>query len=233
MTSEKLHEDSEERIPVQTHTSAEEVEGAVRHFIGSMPSGEGRVDKLQSELASIFRNVPPEKQGELRQFLDGLKTIPYSDDEDFIRFATKALYAFANEHFAAEEFEDIVRSTFAERGGFTPLNEVLSYAVSGNNIHIHLASAKTESIGAKLGFIRSGLKELARRITAESALQNVEVISADSWIVAAHPAMLKGLGFTVDGPITDEEREAYFGGEEGDISKSHMNKNDFLKKYGQ
>lgn len=224
---------SKEQVPAKPHTSIEEVEGAIRHLIGSVPSGENRAKKLQGELASIFKNIPPEKQGELQQFLDRLGDISYRNDEDFIQSATTALYSFANEHFAAKEFEDIVRSTFAERGGFTPLNEILSYGVSGDNIHIHLAPAKTESVGAMLGFIKSGLKELARRIATEPALQNVEVISADSWITAERPKILEGLGFTIDGPITEEERTAYFGGERGDISKSHMDRDDFLKKYGQ
>jgi hypothetical protein len=87
------------------------------------------------------------------------------------------------------------------------------------------------SIGEKLRLMRDGLRELARRLEQDASMKDVSQITATSWIVAAHPRILEGLGFTVDGPIDEEKRQRDFADETRPISKAHITREDFLKRY--
>lgn len=111
------------------------------------------------------------------------------------------------------------------------VNEVLGYNrglydMGEENLYIHLDPVREGEVS--LAQFHDGLRLLAE-IVAED--ESVEVINADSWIVAKNPGLVKRLGFTLGETLTDEERERYFPGVKVPVRKSSIAREEFLKKY--
>ena len=109
---------------------------------------------------------------------------------------------------------------------FVRINELISYERKGNICYIHIIPEGKVEQG--LSEFMSGMKNLAKVVDGD---RNIETIEATSWIVAKHPRLLEKFGFTVDGEISKEVRAVHFPGDKSMISKAHISRNDFLKKY--
>jgi len=79
-----------------------------------------------------------------------------------------------------------------------PLNDLVSYyQLSKDHISIHVSGVDL-SLAEKRRQMHDGLQELARSLTVEPNLSEVNVITATSWIVGEYPKIIENLGFTVD-----------------------------------
>jgi len=119
-----------------------------------------------------------------------------------------------------------------EQYKFIPLNEILSYGIAGDLIHIHLEPAEGRSPGEKMELVQQGLRELAKKLIEDHALEGIKTILATSWIVAAHPRIMEKLGFKVEGPIDEKMRREHFADESRPVGYSHMSREQFLELYG-
>ncbi|MBI4600279.1 hypothetical protein HY732_05170 [Candidatus Uhrbacteria bacterium] len=126
-----------------------------------------------------------------------------------------------------QEFEIIQRDIFLARGGFTPINEILSYGMYKGGIHIHLAPSIT--IEDKIELIKSGLCELAKRVEADDKIKE---ISATSWIVEKYPRVMRSLGFDNFEGVDEATRHRYYEHEKRPIAKATMTREKLLTMYG-
>jgi len=128
--------------------------------------------------------------------------------------------------------EQLQAEAFVEQGHFTRLNEVLSYGVAGDSIHIHFAPAKElmkeKGIKGSINLVSGGLKKLAKIVEAN---EKIKSITATSWIVAEHPKIMESLGFTIVGPISEEHRNKHWRGDKREISEAEISRENFLAKY--
>ncbi len=132
---------------------------------------------------------------------------------------------------------DAVRRKFLE-GRFIPVNEILSYGISGHEMHIHLAPSMDFSTGKKHKLLKEGFRKLAIIMKFDPI---IEKISATSNIVAEKPERLKRRGFSIEPlpVITKIElysinalREMGFSDEDPiDIARAVMTRDKFLEKY--
>lgn len=122
------------------------------------------------------------------------------------------------------------RSRIEEEGGYIKLNDLLyyGYGYDPNGLFVHLHVAPAQTLPDKIALLRGGLKRLASQIVND---QRVGSIVATSWIVAEHPRLIERLGFVVDGPIDEQTRKKYFADDSRPISKAHVSREDFLKRY--
>lgn len=128
--------------------------------------------------------------------------------------------------------ESIERMRFVERHSFTPLNDVLSFHVNGEEAFLHLAPIRTLSDGERMSKITEGLKILAERLVADPTLATVNKIFVVSWLVVRFSKMIEKLGFTLRGPITPELKARIFPDETREVHSSVISREDFLKRYG-
>lgn len=109
---------------------------------------------------------------------------------------------------------------------FLKVNELLSYGVGLDFIHIHVVPE--EKVGNVLAEFREGLEKLAELVNDNKTIKYIE---ATSWIVAKHPKILERFGFTIDGEISEAYRQEHFQGNDAQIHRAHINREDFLAKY--
>ena len=153
--------------------------------------------------------------------------------EEFITrvlLAIKPILEYRQDHPA--EAQQAIRRAFVEHGGFTPLNEILSYGRSshGEYVHIHLAPA--EGITNWREQVIDGFRTLATLMREHpEEWEKVQRVTATSWIVAKHPALLEKLGFIIEGPIDEQARKRHFAGDVRPISRAVMNRETLLTKY--
>ena len=124
-------------------------------------------------------------------------------------------------------FEIKARKNFIENSGFIPLNEMLSYGRGKNNVHIHVAPSKTFSIGTKFFLLKDGLRKLQEVVKNDESILNV---TASSWIVATKQGkgIMEKLGFTVEGEISEEDKEKFFDKEDRPVAEAFITREDFL-----
>jgi hypothetical protein len=232
MSPEKLEDNSKEDVPAAANISVEDVERKLHGLIAGLPlEGGSKVIALKDELADLFGKTYPERIDVINGFFGELEKITYRDDEEFIQAVSPMLQSFVSGNFSAKELERLADVSFVQEGGFTPLNEKLSYHLDGD-VFIHFAPAKEDLMGSR-ELVKSGLRDLAKRIATEPEFRDVNNIYATSWITAQAPRLVEMFGFGYDGLISEEMKKKYFPGETRPIASSHMNKDDFLKKYGQ
>ena len=106
-----------------------------------------------------------------------------------------------------------IKSSFCGKEKFIPANEVISYGVEENLIHIHvIPEKKIEKIISKF---KDGLREVANVVNDN---EKFEKITAASWLVAQHPEIMeKRYGFIIDGKISEEMRSRYFADEKREV----------------
>lgn len=188
-----------------------------------------RIAKIKESLSHFFSNAGEKLDAQaITARIESLADAP--DEETFVDQAVAAMQSIL--HFQREH-PDIARRIMLERHKFTPLNEVLSYGLTddGEIVHIHLLPTTDQPRLRSL--VLDGLRVLARQIQEhpENFVQ-LRAITATSWIVAEYPEVMKRLGFSVNGPDSEEFRQRHFNSEEQDIDRASISKSDFLARYG-
>jgi hypothetical protein len=145
---------------------------------------------------------------------------------DGVASALKPIFEFREKN--PEEFGKILREAFVEQGGFTKVNEILSYGEYKDLVHIHLASSDGMKIGEVKRKFLEGLGQLAEIIKNK---EEIKKITATSWIVAKNSKLLEKLGFTVEGELSEELKREHFTGDKRPISRASISREDFLKIY--
>jgi len=201
-----------------------------------------RIDNFILKLEFLEKNgVALNKE----QIINGVRESAYiKDREVFISHLLKVLEPIITIQAAQPEIKEILerenekvqRDEILSEDGNLKLSEVLYSGINGehkNEAEIHLAPAtefiKEKGIGVFKNEIENGLKKLATIIKSDN---NIEKVSAVSWIVAKNPALLESLGFTIIGEISEEEKkqENYIGGNRP-IARASMKREDFLVRY--
>ena len=117
-----------------------------------------------------------------------------------------------------------------EKENFVKLNEVLSYGISGDSVHVHLASLREllREVGKEnlLNLISDGLKELAKIFEKDETLKKV---TATSMVVTNNPDYMSNFGFVIKGPISKEDRNKHWKGDERDIGVAEMSREKLLE----
>ncbi len=109
-----------------------------------------------------------------------------------------------------------------------PINEILYYGISGDNLHIHFEDASRFSNAKKEELMNNGLKNLAIIVASNPEIKKV---TACSWMVARFPRQIKKLGFEIMGPVGKEVTQKYFKNEKRPVHWAMMSREEFLVKY--
>lgn len=182
-----------------------------------------RVDDIFKNLGNIIDQL--ENAEEIKHDLEGLRGV--EEKEEFCSRALtvlKQLVDWRANHLV--EFENIRRQDFNEQGGFTELNQMLSYGLDGDTIHLHVPPNVSTPDSKKLRLVREGLQKLATIVNQDPS---VKTIVATSWIVAKHPDLMTKLHFNVEGPIDEETRARHFNAETRDIALATISREDLIK----
>lgn len=131
---------------------------------------------------------------------------------------------------SAMEFLNIVKEKLVEKletSKGISVNKILSYGITGDNLHIHLRNLEI-SHNEKEILVQDGLRKLATLIANKPKIKK---ISATSWIVAKHPRTIQKMGFTIKGSISEEFQKKVFPNEKRPIYYAEMTREEFLAKY--
>lgn len=126
------------------------------------------------------------------------------------------------------EFGEMRRRNFLAGGEFVRINDIVSYGISGDDLYIHFSPAEDMTLGKARELFTQGLHNLAKVLEKHD---EVKVISATSWMVAAQPKLIERFGFTVEGPIDEETRMRDFALETRPVNRASISREDFLQKY--
>jgi hypothetical protein len=202
-------------------------------LLSEIPNGSERINEFYSKIKTEGSVLFKSKKLEFQAFIDGIKSesTEIKSDSTLVNYVSDKIMDFIQNNYTPSELEAGEREKFIERGGFTPLNELLSYNINNNEAHIHLAPARTISNSQKLLLIRDGLHRLASLLATEKSLDNINTISATSTIVESHPKILEKFGFRIDGPINEDLRNREFSGQTKNIRSAHMDKSKFQELY--
>ena len=129
-----------------------------------------------------------------------------------------------------EIYEDVQAEYWTKAGGFTLLNERLSYGADDGVAHFHLAESRM--VKHKLGEIFiDGLQKLAKVVKDD---ESIELITGTSHLLAREKfkQMLANEGFKLE-ELSEEEKQKYFAGDDREIWKASMTREAFLKRFGE
>ena len=216
---EKAIELKKARLDVE---AAMQYEWSVREKIGDIfEAHQNGTERVQDALSKFEPFLKSELLGgeSIRAQIEAISAI--EDKKEFVEKFVIALKPFFDLWVDnPREFERIERQRFVEKGGYTKVNEILSYGAEGDDVHIHLAPAKALGMEVRRQAIE-GLKELAQIVQKDKSIKS---ISATSWIVAEHPKLMEKFGFT----IIEEEG---FTSEGKKIAAATMPREEFLERY--
>lgn len=129
------------------------------------------------------------------------------------------------------------RENIMSDDGNIRLSEILYAGLSNTSAHIHLADAydfiNKEKVNDFNLEIIKGLENLAKII---EPMKNIVKVTATSWIITPNPKRKKPnrieeLGFTLEGEISEEEKNKYFGNNSKTIYKASINRKKFDELY--
>lgn len=235
----------EDMEPHQSHESAEPIarkglidstrlEAGGRGVLKNLPPSYDVKATLVSRFRESLGDTLPELADQLTEELR--RQIAYVAADDIDALVARVDYVMnvvASRHITRADMEARQREYFFSFHDFMPLSETLTFGVSRGTVHIHLAPSSALGIAALRADVEAGLRELARRLKEDEDLKGVEIIKGTSWIVAKNPRLMERLGFTIDGPISEEERATHFSEESRPVAAAHMDREDFLARYGK
>jgi hypothetical protein len=205
-------------------------------FYDAMKRGERTIDALKNQISPLFLNeriqeaIPDFSPDSILEEIDTCGTAESKDNFiSCIQTALLPVLHFKEEH--PREFEDIQALVSMDAGGFTPLNERLSYGAHNGNAHFHLAASFEIPDDEKQKMFLDGMQKLAKIVEND---ESIEDISGTSWIVATkkYGSMLASYGFDIT-EVPEGIREKYFAGETREMKKAIMERTKFLKTFGE
>ena len=126
------------------------------------------------------------------------------------------------------EQEGRERSDFLAKHSFTPLNDIFSFDIYGNEARIHFAPARAEQDQEIKRRFAEAMQALALHVDLS---KDIEVVTATSWIIGRAPRIIERLGFSIQGVIKEEERLLWFPNETRPVYKAIILRLDFLDRY--
>lgn len=207
---------------------------AVKRFTAmfeNIPAGEEKEEIFLQLLDEQLKSVLGPEADVFSNVADHLKRDDFEDDTSYIEAVVALLYPYLAERTDPSQLEQMMRKTFVEKGGFIPLNEILSFGHYKDVAHIHLAPSHSMGLKELKRKVTAGFEELAKRLASDNDLKDIQTIQGTSWIVARSPKLMESFGFTIDGEISDEMRQAHFSGDDRPIARCHMDRETFLKRY--
>lgn len=130
-----------------------------------------------------------------------------------------------------EEAKTSREETMSEPGHVI-LSEFLYCNLEKNAARIHLAAAYDFITKDKINDFKQdiviGLKKLAKII---EPMKNIDKVVASSWIIEKSPRRLKELGFTIEGEISQEEKDKHFNNDSRTIYKASIDREKFDELY--
>src|SRR3990167_7971144 len=209
------------------------VENGVRWILKDLPPSRDPKDVLVARFSESFRATVPEYAQLLTDELRRqIASVSSGDINALIDCVDNVVNRVASRYTTREALEARQREQFLSHGDFIPLSEALAFGTHDTTAHIHLAPASSMGIAGLRADVDAGLRELARRLQSDPELQNIQTVKATSWIVAKNSRLIERLGFTVDGLISEEQKERHFFEESRPVASAHMDRQDFLKRYG-
>ena len=205
------------------------VRGALKNL---PPSYDAKVVLISRFRESIGSTMPEHAEFLTEELRRRIASVPAEDIDALVESVNYVMNDVASKHITREAFEARQRKQFFLYNEFMPLSETLAFGVSEGMAHIHLAPSSALGIAALRADVEAGLRELARRLRDDEEFTDVTSVKGTSWIVAKNPRLLERLGFTIDGPISEEIRAAHFAEESRPVAAAHMDRDDFLARYG-
>ncbi len=228
---------AETTIPNQTPETATErkdsLESVVERFIDEIPTYEAKIGHLNKIISKGIDDKFLQKLGlnlKVKDIKKDLKAAgKIESGKEFIervRAILRPISKALDEN--PTESANFRRKLFVEYHNFTPINDIFSYRIDGGELHLHLSPADDLSQREKIKLVREALPKLAGVIAVH---RGVKEISATSPLVTTHPKLLEKVGFKIEGPISKEQQEEYFGPETETASKATMSRQEFTAQY--
>jgi hypothetical protein len=190
-----------------------------------------RIEEMTKGLKMMHRAVPGVfKREDLEKIIDELNEL-ISDDvnkDEFINGVKNRIEPFVmlySRNFS--KMEEGERKLFNEPENFIPLNDVISYGISRDRIHLHHPPAHSISQEERMRqYIEAFL--LLGEVVEKN--KDVEEITATSHLLTKSffADMLKEYGFHLEKPSQDLI-ERHYKGEEREILHASISREDFLK----
>jgi hypothetical protein len=122
------------------------------------------------------------------------------------------------------EFEKLSNEVL-EKMGQQRVNDLIYFGIDKDNLHIHAPAAMTKRKEIPK-LLEQSLKEIALTVKEN---ENIQIITAQSWIITRWPYIFINLGFAIDDDISRENRIILI--ENGVDLKAHMTREEFLKRF--
>jgi hypothetical protein len=218
-----------ENSPDDEHAAgilAKRLQSMLERYVREMPphsSPEIRKQILVTRLAEVGEDLFSDAAEEYADFTKSLLETPLADGADLTNEVAKRFATFALRFNSAEEFENKLRIHTAERSGWVPVNEALSYELKeGTYLNLHIPATFTKRPIEWSTLFNQGLQELARRLTTDPSLANVQALGGHSWLIFEQPKLVSRFGFTVSdqNPATHK-------------ALATISREDFIKRYAQ
>jgi hypothetical protein len=186
-----------------------------------------RSEELMKHLEPLFRHclmdcaVSEQEIAAIREKILRCEDIRSAEQfADYVMLALQPIFGIA---FSV--LEEIQTKVMNEQGGFTEINRLFSYGKSGSTIHIHASFG--ESVEKKISLYRDGMRRLAQIVNGDP---DIEEITATSWIVARHPRMFEGWGFTIE-DVSASFRKQHFGRDTREVKRATIRRDEFLRRF--
>lgn len=239
---ERVEGQSEMRNTFPENLSAERFSEGITNFLVEYKNDPERREKLFARFDSRAKILFHGQDDIFTAVRAKIEALPLDDEQYFADEAgailESALRAFLNPQNvreAARRHERMIREEEVSRHPDRRLSPegMLVYGVDNETVHLHIHPAKTLTEKEKREDLNIGLRTLAKKLQEDPTLKDVTQITGTSWIVAAAPNMMRGLGFTIDpNPLDPEFLQKHFPDEKRPVRRASMPREEFLKKYG-
>jgi hypothetical protein len=169
-----------------------------------------------SQIYEKFKSLWPEYNDEIETMFTSLVNSEYADGEEFKNVTTETLVGFSLKYFDYSQIEEI------SRRDRKMLNRLVEYVIEEDEVALHIPLTLLENgIELRTLFIEA-LRELAQRMKQDPDLQNINKITAASWMIYRLPdKYLEAIGFS---NIERYEKDA--------TGSAEMTREVLLEKYG-
>lgn len=189
--------DKDELVEVSPEQEQQFFETMIGHRLDQEKNDEKRrqlVKILPTRIQSIFKHRNPEAWS---QFVDEWKKIDGASPSAAKEMAISAYDLRKGTFESLAHYEHELRRHLIVRNGVAPLTPdlAINYGLYKNEAHVHFGPSRT--IKHRRRQMESGMQKLAELLKTHEELQQIEKITARSWIVEEHPKLFTLHGFTL------------------------------------
>ncbi len=174
--------------------------GAISRQLSSISEDIEFSEKKRILLDMIQQNATetlPEKAEEIEQLIHNLENSNFQNDFELREALSISLGDFLSKNFSPTELGERFRENLAKQSGWETANRILMFGVYNDEAHLHIAPVFSESAAEVKRLFLEGLRVLANLLKSDSRLQNIRVITGQSWIVYEHHKLLERMGFNI------------------------------------